>query len=264
MTHFDAGIVVAMSSEMRHFHELADEIEPLSRGPWVTTRLAFGSKRVVTILAGIGIANAAAATEHALSFYSPTVLLNHGCAGAHRRDLLAGDVIVGERYVNQTMVRIGPEGRSQHVGFTSEAAQSVPYLEADATLLQLARSVCRTFPIAPWPGEPSDNVSNPRRDPKWFVGTVASADVWTQSPTALDALHQEHQSLCEDMEAAAIARVAGIHETPFLSIKDISNSEFIGTTDIDEFNEFPIDEVGKRSASVLANLIPLLQDGSVS
>ena len=62
----------------------------------------------------------------------------------------------------------------------------------------------------------------------------------------------EHDTLCEDMEAIAIGRVCQRWGIPFGSAKDISNSEILKASDLDTFSDFPVDEVGKRAASVIA------------
>jgi nucleoside phosphorylase len=91
------------------------------------------------------------------------------------------------------------------------------------------------------------------------VGIVGSADIWTQAHARLDLLHGRHQTLCEDMEAAAVAQVCARHGVPFLTIKDISNNEYhapsvLGDGDVD----LPWDEVGRRSAALLLRVVERL------
>jgi nucleoside phosphorylase len=57
------------------------------------------------------------------------------------------------------------------------------------------------------------------------------------------------------MEAAAIAQVCALHAVPFLTVKDISNNEYLHASDIERFTDFPIEEVGKRAASFMIQLI---------
>jgi nucleoside phosphorylase len=82
-----------------------------------------------------------------------------------------------------------------------------------------------------------------------------------QDPTWLDASHQRTGSLCEDMEAAAIAQIATLHGVPFLTIKDISNNEFHVASAFDGTeSELPISEVGKRAAMLIVAMIERLVD----
>ena len=64
-------------------------------------------------------------------------------------------------------------------------------------------------------------VSAPRVD----VGAVGSSDVWRQSPALIEQTHAAHQTLCEEMEAHALAQVCRVFEVPFVAIKDVANSE---------------------------------------
>jgi nucleoside phosphorylase len=62
------------------------------------------------------------------------------------------------------------------------------------------------------------------------------------------------------MEAAAINQIAARHGCPFLSIKDIINNERHSQTNLIGESigfdpEFPIEEAGRRSAMVLADVI---------
>ena len=43
---------------------------------------------------------------------------------------------------------------------------------------------------------------------KCMAGTVGTTDTWRQSPQAIDQIHSEAETLCEEMEAAAVAQVA--------------------------------------------------------
>ncbi|MDQ3673540.1 MAG: hypothetical protein M3365_04110 [Gemmatimonadota bacterium] len=55
---------------------------------------------------------------------------------------------------------------------------------------------------------------------------VISADTCVQSTDCIGQLHTRHDSLVPDMEAAAIAHIATIHDVPFLTIKNVSRKKF--------------------------------------
>ena len=85
---------------------------------------------------------------------------------------------------------------------------------------------------------------------------MASADIWTQLHERIDSLHARHGSLCEDMEAAAIAQVCGRHGVPFMTVKDISNNEFHTLTDLEgDIFVLPAEEIGRRAADLLLRTI---------
>jgi nucleoside phosphorylase len=82
-------------------------------------------------------------------------------------------------------------------------------------------------------------------------GTVASADRWNRAPTSIAALVEQHDSQCEDMEAAAIGLVCASHEMPFLTIKDISNNELLRSTSTGRamLKELGPEQVARRAAT---------------
>ena len=68
------------------------------------------------------------------------------------------------------------------------------------------------------------------------------------------------RTLCEDMEAAAIAQICALHDLPFLTVKDISNNEFHALSTFGEAGTFKMleAELGKRAAAFLFALLERL------
>jgi adenosylhomocysteine nucleosidase len=250
------GIVVALAAEERHCLALATNVEPVALSPFPTHRLTFGDTLCTIMRSGIGMVHAAAATQSLIAEHQPSIILNFGCAGAHRRDLLPGDVIIGNRCIYHAATQILPNGKERYVGFIDEQGADIAHVnrlhavDCDIRLVERALTVVRRSPIEPWPDS--------RRVPIATVGAIASADVWTQSIDRLDAIHRQHKTLCEDMEAAAVGRIAQLYGLPFLAVKDISNNEFLRTSDLFDFTDFPVEEVGKRAAAVIAGLATVL------
>jgi len=258
------GIVVAMSSERVHLesHAAAHTVE--QHGPWRIDRYTIAGHDTVAVTSGIGMANAAAATEFLIQTEHPKRIVNFGCAGAHRRDLVPGDVIIASELINHTFMQILPSGEERYTGFISESSgehQQGHELIPDAGLIELAQMTAATHPPEPWPRELFWPSEVPWRLPNVYLGPVVSADTWTQAHSRLDILHDRHGSLCEEMEAAAVGRIAGLHGIPILVIKDISNNEYLRESDIAAFSDFPIAEVGKRAAALVVHTLALLAGG---
>lgn len=258
------AVVVAMEAELRHFFARAPVVREERDGIWLDRWVEIGDRPVVVVRSGMGVAVAAAATERVIDAHSPTVVLNYGCAGAHRRDVMPGDIVIGERYVNHTRVQILPTGEERYVGMHYEVSGE-PFvaadLAADPRLLELAKAAAKDYRPEPWPRDLFWPETVPYRPPVIHSGTVVSADIWTQSHDRLDVLHGRHGSLCEDMETASDAQVCALHGVPFLGIKDISNSEYHRASDIAEFADFPTAEVGKRAAGLTLRVIEALVKG---
>lgn len=255
------GLVVAMEAEMVHTLAAFPPIETTARDNWSFHHLRIAGHEVIALRSAMGLINAAAATERLIAEYSPEILLNYGCSGAHRREIMPGDVVIGERVVHHSAMQVLKDGSERYAGFGYFVAgerMDAAELASDPELVTLAKQAAETALVESWPADLFWPRSVDRRDPVIHSGVVASADIWTQATERLDVLHGRHQSLCEDMEAAAIAQICALHGTRFLTIKDISNNEYLQASDLDGFTDFPVAEIGKRAAALIAGLIAIL------
>ena len=253
------GVLVAMDLELRHLLDLVEVTREERDGIWLDRYARLGTAELVIVNSGMGMVSAAAATERLIDAHRPRAVLNIGCAGAHRRDILPGDVVIGDRVINHAATHILANGEELFMGVPYDVGGETiagAELPIDPDLLARAREAAEGYTPAPWPSDAAEAPTGPRRDPVIHVGTVVSSDIWTQLPARLDVLHLRHNSLCEDMETAAIAQVCAMHGVPFLTIKDISNNEYLATTDIaGGFVGFPEAEVGRRAAALLARVV---------
>ena len=260
------ALVVALEAELWHVLTAVDRVREKQDGIWLDRSATVAGLSVVAVRSGVGLINAAAATERVINAYRPWVVLNYGCAGAYRRDILPGDVIIGTCVVHHSAVQFLATGEERYSGFGYEVGGEqvqVTELACAPALVQAAREVAADYLPMAWPRDLHWPVAVPYREPLMHIGAIASADVWTQSPARLDLLHRRHGALCEDMEAAAVAQVCALHSVPFLTIKDISNNEFHTVTDITGgFTNFPKTEAGRRAAALILRLIERLAASS--
>src|SRR5438093_29583 len=84
----------------------------------------------------------------------------------------------------------------------------------------LPPAAAREWRHEPWPVGVGWPEGVAHRAPRVVVGTVCSGDRWNRAPATIRALAEQHESLCEDMEAAALALTCLSHDVPFLAIKD--------------------------------------------
>lgn len=259
------GLVVAMEAELHHFLAGAKVERIDSSGPWRDQHLTVEGVPVVALCSGIGMVNAAAATEHLITIHQPRAIFNFGCAGAHRRDLLPGDVVIGAETVHHGAMHILSTGEEYFPDRTYEVSGEIvasTELPTDPALRDLAQHAAADWSPAPWPSDLPWPEGVAYREPIVEVGVVASADVWTQFHERLERLHARHRSLCEDMEAAAINQICARHGVPFLTIKDISNNEFHTLTDLQgDIEALPPAEIGKRAAVLITRVLASLSTG---
>ena len=105
------AVLVAMEAELVHLRNLATSIARTARsasGTPMTYRST--GHQVLAVRSGIGMLNAAASTERVIAEFAPEIILNYGCAGAHRRDIMPGDVIIGSQTVNHGALNILRDG----------------------------------------------------------------------------------------------------------------------------------------------------------
>ena len=244
------AVLCAMETEAVHLRRRLEDArdEPLAR--WRRTRGAIGGRPVDVIVCGIGLINAAAATSALCALERPCAIFNYGCSGAHRDDIDPGDVVIASHVVHFSSLIVLPDGVRRYEGFryfVDHEEVLAERLAPDPTLLETAVAVAGSLELPEWPG-----VS---RAPRVLTGTVGSADVWTQHGESIRDLHTIHGSLCEEMEAAAIAQVAATWGVPFLAVKDISNNELRELTDMSMVGSSILahvaDEVGRRAALVV-------------
>lgn len=260
------AVLAAMPEEMAHLTRLLDRAGvgregADTHGPRTYGRATLGGAPLVLLTTGMGMVAAAAATEATIARYAPRAVLNFGCAGAHRDDLMPGDVVVGTACIAFDHGFLPPGGAFAPQParlFTDGVHVRLDALPVSEPLLAVAEYVTGMgdWEADPWPTA-AWSEGAPRRPPRVHFGPVASSDRFTQDPDALRTLHAHHASLCEDMEAAAIAQVCALHDVPFFTVKDLSNNEFHATTTFGPEStwEATSGEIGKRAAAFTLALL---------
>ena len=254
-------VLVAMRSELHHLLRSNPPVSTDVDGIWTDHHLRIAGRPVIACRTGVGMIAAAAATERAVNLHQPDAVLNYGCAGAHHRDLFPGDVVIGTSVAHHSKITIhtsGDEIVTPIVYRIGDDTFRVPDLPCDETLVAAAQSAATSWRPDSWPAKLFP--ISLERPSQVHLGGIASADVWTQSHARIAILHARHASLCEDMEAAAIAQVCAMHETPFLTIKDISNNELLVATDLANFGDVHGAEIGKRAAALTIRTLTQLSN----
>ena len=253
-------VICALEEELCHLRAALPE----GRGEWHAKRFyevtKLGGRQIILTRCGIGMLSAAAVAEGAIGRWEPGIVLNYGCTGAHRDDLLPGDIVVGERAVAYDSVKVAPDGGEEFKPMYYLRAgeqERADFFTADPTLLAAARRAVDRLEgrHEPWPPTSGWPSSVSHRAPRVVFGTVASADRWNRSPERIASVVARHGSHCEDMEAGALALVCASHDRPFLSVKDISNNELLRMTAADDFDIETAGQLGKRAAVVVREVL---------
>lgn len=247
-------VICAMHDELIHLQAMLPQAEEdwyEEHCSWITS---LDNHPIIFCLCGIGMANAAAATEAVIERYHPTFILNYGCCGSHRLDLLPGDLVIGSRLIASDRVIIEADGYERYVGMWylyHGIQKKVEYLSCPPFLLDLAMQTATILEGThePWPLIARWPSSVPHRSPQVHIGTITTSDRWNRAVNRISHLATQYDSICEDMEATAIALICASHNVPFIAIKDISNNEMHQTTDSLLLPTEITEQVGKRAAA---------------
>jgi adenosylhomocysteine nucleosidase len=181
---------------------------------------------VIVAQTGKGIENTAASTAVAIERYKPIAIINQGTSGGHDPSLFVGDIVLGERTVNQTnfktLKKKSGEGSdpltwlpmdimaskgSAGEGDAAADAEKIRYYQGSPDLIKTALSVKSSYLRG-----------------QVVKGTVASGNFWNNEIDRVAWLHEKFGTSTEEMEGAAAAMIADNYQVPFLSIRVLSNN----------------------------------------
>src|SRR5689334_12894649 len=104
------AVICAIPDELVHLREALPPGQEEWRGNRCVWHTELDGEPVLLALCGIGMMAAAAVAESVICRYQPAAVLNFGCTGAHRADLLPGDMVIGERVVAYQNIIEGQDG----------------------------------------------------------------------------------------------------------------------------------------------------------
>jgi len=251
-------VMIAMEEEAQFFKPFLSDMrsfEPVPGGVVAAYRGTLSGVVVDICVSGIGAVHAAAAmTATLLNWPAPMAVISCGCAGAHRPSQAKGDIVLGATVAPLSAQVTDRLGNSRQSGIRcSMLDEATMAFEADPDLLHAATIAANAF---------SDEVAaSGVRRPRVDVGCVGSSDAWRQCPKLIAEVVEASGSLCEEMEAHALAQVCQIFKVPFVAIKDIANSEIHPESIQLEPTHSIVPEsspVGVNAAKVTARAITLL------
>jgi len=254
-------VMVAMEEEAQFFYPLLDEqVEQESiRGIVKTVRGKLNGISIDVVISGIGAVYAAAAMTAALTSGPADAVISCGCSGAHMPEQRMGDIVIGSRVVPLSAEVVDRHGKSRLAGVRcSMLDEATMGFDADPELLRVATEAAKSV---------RDEIGSAAHAPRVDVGIVGSSDVWRQSPEVIGQCYTAHKTLCEEMEAHALAQVCRIFGVPFVAIKDVANSEIHPEPiQLDPTHSIVPEtcEVGRHAALVTARTLSLLAGGGTN
>jgi adenosylhomocysteine nucleosidase len=219
-----ADIVVqgAVDTELQPLLGALEGRELIQIAAWTFWRGRIAGKSVVVSRTEVGPVNASAATTLAIVNFRPRLIINQGTAGAADPSLKVFDIVVGEATVDYGAFRSAPAGAGAGVDLSRWAP--MPHrLRLDGK----DRVAFDRFAGDPAAAAAALDMPNPRG--RVVKGVIGSAFEFNREVDRLVWMNKTYGVVSEDMESAFAAGTAAGFKTPFVAIRIISDSEFLGT-----------------------------------
>ena len=117
------GLIAAMSSESKALLRKIKQTRQIRVGTFKKTSFHIADHDCVLVTSGIGVKRAAAAARHLIELHHPVYLISFGIAGAVRKDLQIGDVIMAT--LNCTLEKSLLDSFQPLSGLTDSTRQAV-------------------------------------------------------------------------------------------------------------------------------------------
>ena len=219
-----ADIVVqgAVDTELQPLLQALEGKEPIQIAAWTFWRGRIGGQTVIVSRTEVGPVNAVAATTLAIVNFRPRLVINQGTAGAAVPDLKLFDIVVGESTVDYGAFR------STH----ADAGAGVDLSRWTPMPHRLRLDGGERVPFDRFPGdaaavEAALRVPNSRG--RVVKGVIGTAFEFNREVDRLVWMNRTYGVVSEDMESAYAAGTAAGFKTPFVAIRIISDSDFLGT-----------------------------------
>ncbi|MDO5688021.1 MAG: 5'-methylthioadenosine/S-adenosylhomocysteine nucleosidase [Pseudoscardovia radai] len=228
------AIIGAMDEEVAHIAESLQNVTTrthasleLTEGTFASAPRADGEPhtlRVVATVSGMGMVNAASATQVLADLYSPDAIIFSGIAGNLNPSLHINDVVLGGtlRYLDTDMRLI---------------AQSAPKTEefhSDAHLIDLANQALDELGVT------------------HITGVIATGNYFVAGDELVAKVKKETQADAVEMEGAAVAHIAARNGVSALVIRALSDEADVA---YEEFRSFDISEYADTAAKIVVSIL---------
>lgn len=224
------GLLGAMPEEIKRLYQKMEAPAEKKLGGITFYEGTLKGVRTVLCCAGMGKAQAAAATQLLITSFGANTILFSGIAGNMTTKIDVGDVLVGQHIV-------------YHDGETSMFAQNYPNLEeftADETLVKAACAACDIVGV------------------NYIVGKIATGDQFVGDAATKQAIAEKCAPDCVEMEGAAVAHIASKNDVPFVILRAMSDNADEAAYETLVVKQFDIMEYCDTAAKICTAMIASL------
>lgn len=190
------GLMGAMEDEIAPLYEAMTDKSEETVGGVTFYKGMLENKRAVLCCAGIGKAQAAAATQLLCTHFGVDAVVFSGIAGNMTDQLDVGDVVIGRTLM-------------YHDGEPRMFAETPPHLQqfaADERLVAAASEACSAAGV------------------RCLAGRIATGDQFVGDSATKRAIAEKCSPDCVEMEGAAVAHIAAKNGVPFVVLRAMSDS----------------------------------------
>lgn len=211
------GLIGAMPHELDHVVELIQNVKITIKGNREYYQGTINGHEVVAVFSRSGKVAAAITVATLILEFGVDEVIFTGVAGAVKRDIHVGDVVVATRLIQHDVDSrpLMPRYEIPLLGVT--------WFEADLGLSKRAHNA--TIELLAEDDEPEVRKKFGITSPKVVMGDIACGDQFIGSHEAVDRLATDLPTLqCVEMEGAAVAQVCYEYNVPFAIIRSISDN----------------------------------------
>ncbi len=210
-------ITAAVDTEINYLKEKIGDIKSYEMYDYTVFEGKLENYQVVILKTGVGIMNATISTMLAINKYNPEIIVNEGTAGSHSLDIKRGDLIIGNKVVYiggyKTPIKGLNDGSNSLewtiTDFQHKDDKDTTEYKADENLVELAKEI------------------NDFKYGKIRIGIIGSGDVFNKEIDRINYIHSKLDTSCEEMESAAVYKVAQTLNVPVIGFRIISNNELL-------------------------------------
>jgi adenosylhomocysteine nucleosidase len=243
------GVMGAMHEEINSIVQLMDDPKEYTHGQRIYTVGTINNIKTVVVFSRWGKVAAAITVSSLIIEFKITELIFMGVAGAINDALKIGDIVIANQLIQHDM-DARPLMEKYEIPLLGKT-----YFESDLTLLAAAEEAGNKFIHAQFHEfiKPTEIERFALHQVKLRIGHVASGDQFFASQHHKDSLLSAlPETLCVEMEGAAVAQVCYEYHLPFIVIRVISD-ESNAHSAID-FPDFIANVSSKYAQAVIKNM----------